>query len=193
MGKLPEVPQHLPRLILKLSQLFSRELVTAEPVASKPETGDKRHHLLLDSVMQVALNPTPLRILRSDEAYARRRQLLEPLLELSRDPNVGNCRRCLRGDGGQQLKISGSIATWLGTKIDSPDQLTGADEINAGWVLLGYFTSHAYRIVEPAAIRFTQPDPDPAGADSATDRCCKPRQELIKFGRLLHRRAEVLE
>jgi hypothetical protein len=33
VGKLSEVAQHFPGLILKLSQLFSGELVTAEPVA----------------------------------------------------------------------------------------------------------------------------------------------------------------
>src|SRR5215217_1731859 len=191
VGKLPEVPEHLSGLSLKLSQLFGGELVTAEPVAGEPEAGDKRHHLLLDPVMQVALNATPLRVLGSNETYPRRRQLLEPLLELSRKPNVGNCRRSLRGDGSQQFKISGSIATWLGAKIDSPDQLACADEVDAGCALVGYFTCHAYGFVEPAAIRFTQPDPHPARTDSVPDGAGESRQQLVELGRLLHCRAEV--
>ena len=62
MREFPEIPEHLPGLILKLSQLVGGELVSTEPVACKPKPSDKCHDLLLDAVMQVALDATTLRV-----------------------------------------------------------------------------------------------------------------------------------
>ena len=97
MGEFPEVPQHLAGLILQIGQLGGGELVTAEPDAGEPKTRDERHDLLLNSVMKVALDPTSLRVLRGNETDPRGGQLVESLLGLSREPNVGHCCRGLRG------------------------------------------------------------------------------------------------
>ena len=87
VGELPEIPKHLAGLVLQIGQLNSGELVTAESVAREPEARDKGHDLLLDPVMQVALDATTLRVLCGDETDARGVQLLEPLLELRREPS----------------------------------------------------------------------------------------------------------
>ena len=138
------------------------ELVAAEPVASEPQTRDERHHLLLDPVMQIALDPTTLRVLRGNETDPRGGQLFESLLELRREPNVGHSCRCLRRHGGQEFKISGGIAARLGTKINSSDQLAGADQIDAGGAVPGHLAGDADRLVEPATIRVAQPDSAPS-------------------------------
>ena len=59
-------------MILKIGELVSGELVAAEPIASEAKTRDEGHHLLLDPVMQVALDATPLRVLGRDETYPGR-------------------------------------------------------------------------------------------------------------------------
>ena len=125
---------------------------------------------------------------------------------MSRESNVGDCCGGLRGHGGQQFKISGGITTWFETKIDSSDLVACADQVDAGGALgcdlslsrtaprlLGHFTCHAYWFVEPATIGIAQPDPYPAGTDSVPDRMRESRQQRVEFGRLLHRRTEVLE
>ena len=80
VGQFPEVPQHLAGLILQLAEFGGGELGTGEPVAGEPKTGDERHDLLLDSVMQVALDPPTLRVLRGDQADPRIGQLVESSL-----------------------------------------------------------------------------------------------------------------
>ena len=170
VGEFPEVPKHLAGLILQIGQLVSGELVTTEPVAGEPKPCDESHDLLLDPVVQVALNPTTLRVLRGNETDARGGQLVESLLELSREPNVGDCRCGLRGHGRQEFKISGGIATRLGAKIDSSDLLARVDQVDAGGAVLAHLAGDAYRLVEPATIRFAQPDPHPARTDSVADR-----------------------
>jgi hypothetical protein len=57
-------------LILQIGELVNSELVTTKPIPGEPKPRDERHDLLLDPVVQVALNPTPLRILRGYEPYA---------------------------------------------------------------------------------------------------------------------------
>jgi hypothetical protein len=72
VGDFPKVPKHLAGLILQLDQLVSGELVSTEPVAGQPQPCDESHNLLLDPIIvQVALNPTSLGVLRGNEADAR--------------------------------------------------------------------------------------------------------------------------
>ena len=93
----------------------------------------------------------------------------------------------------KQFEISGGIATRLWTKINSSDQLARTDQVDAGGALPAHLTGDAWRLIEPATIRFTQPDLHPARADSVADRVRESRQQFVELGRLLHRRAEVLE
>ena len=71
VGKFPEFPEHLAGLILQIGELVRGELIAAEPIAGETKTCDECHHLLLDPVMQVALDPTTLRVLRGNEADPR--------------------------------------------------------------------------------------------------------------------------
>ena len=75
MCELPEVTKHFTRLVLQLGELVRCELITTEPVAGEPKPSDQGHHLLLDAVVQITLDPTPLRVLRGNEAHAGGRQL----------------------------------------------------------------------------------------------------------------------
>ena len=73
----------------------------------------------------------------------------------------------------QEFKISGSIATVLGTKIDSPDQLAGVNQVDAGGAVPRGLAGDAFRLIEPATIRIAQPNPHPAGTDSVADCRCE--------------------
>jgi hypothetical protein len=59
--------------------------------------------------------------------------------------------------------------------------------------LPGRLAGDAYRIVQPATIRVAQPYLYPTRADSVAYRVRESRQQLVEFGRLLHRRAEIRE
>ena len=193
VGEFPEIPKHLARLILQIAELVGGELVPAEPIASESKTRDERHDLLLDPVMQIALDATPLRVLCGNETDPRGGQLVESFLELRREPNVGDGRRCLRRHGGQEFKISGGIATRLWTKINSSNCLADPDQIDAGGAVPRHLPGDADRLIQPATIRIAQSDLDPARTYSVADRVSESRQQLIEFGRLLHGRAKVLE
>jgi hypothetical protein len=71
VGKFPQFPKHLAGLILQIGELVGRELIAAEPIAGQTKSSDECHHFLLDSVMQIALDPTPLRVLRGNETDPR--------------------------------------------------------------------------------------------------------------------------
>jgi hypothetical protein len=128
-----------------------------------------------------------------NEPDPRGGQLVESLLELRREPNIGNRCGRLRGHGRQEFKISVGIVARLGAKINSPDQIAGTGQVDTGSALPGHLAGDAYRIVQPATIRVAQPYLYPTRADSVAYRMCELRQQLVEFGGLLHRRAEVLE
>ena len=70
-----------------------RELAALQPVAGEAEAGDLRDDVLLDAVVQVALEAPALVVLRGDEPLARRGQLLELLGELRGEAHVRDgCR-----------------------------------------------------------------------------------------------------
>jgi hypothetical protein len=188
VGELPEIPKHLAGLVLQIGQLSSGELVTAESVAGEPQPRDERYDLLLNPVMQVSLDTTTLGILGGNKADPRGGQLLEALLELRREPNVGNRRSGLRGHGGQEFEIIGGIATGLGTKVNSSDLLARVNQIDASGAVASHFAGDADRLVEPASVHVKKPDLHPARTDSIANRVRESRQQLVEFGRLLHGR-----
>ena len=81
VGQLPQVGQHLARLVLELHQLERTQLAALEPLAGQPEAGDERHDALLDAVVQVALDASSLLVLRGDEPDPGGAELIELLVE----------------------------------------------------------------------------------------------------------------
>jgi hypothetical protein len=78
--------------------------------ARPPQPGGERNELLLDSVMQVALDPPPLLVLDADQPLAGAAQLLgllldlhQPLSELGLEPEIAKRQRRFARDQRQQL------------------------------------------------------------------------------------------
>jgi hypothetical protein len=65
--------------------------------------------------------------------------------------------------------------------------------VATGSALPGHLAGDAYRTVQPSTVRVAQPYLYPTRADSVAYRMRESRQQLVEFGGLLHRRAEILE
>ena len=75
-----------------------------EPL-EQPELDLERDELLLRSVVEVALDPAALMVLRLDQPAARRPQLLDVGLELRREPDVAEDKARLGGQVLQELVL----------------------------------------------------------------------------------------
>ena len=85
------------------------ELAALQAVAGEPEPRDLRDDVLLDAVVQVALEPAALVVLRGDEPLARGGQLVELLGELRGQAHVGDGCRGLTRDRAQQRALGVAV------------------------------------------------------------------------------------
>ena len=129
-GELAQVGERLAGLVLQLDELFGRELAALQPVAGEAQPGDLRHHVLLDAVVQVALEALALVVLCGDEPLARRGQLVELLGELRGQAHVGDGCRSLAGDRVQQRSLRlAVVAAAARAELDAAERLVAAHEV----------------------------------------------------------------
>ena len=106
------------------------ELAALQPVAREAQPGDLRHDVLLDAVVQVALEALALVVLRGDEPLARRGQLVELLGELGGQAHVGDGCRSLAGDRAQQRALGLAVVPAAArAELDAAERLVAAHEV----------------------------------------------------------------
>ena len=90
----------------------------ADLVAGQAQLHHQRDDLLLDAVVDVALDPAALGVGRGHEAGAGPVEFGQPLGELGGQPHVGDGRGRLAGQGGQQLPVLLVVAVGPGPALD---------------------------------------------------------------------------
>ena len=129
-GELSQVGERLAGLVLQLDELLGGELTALQPIAGEAEPGDLRHHVLLDAVVQVALEALALVVLRGDEPLARNGQLVELLGELGGQSHVGDGCRGLACDRTKQRALDVAVlAAPTRAHLDAPERLVAAHEV----------------------------------------------------------------
>ena len=129
-GELAQVGERLAGLVLQLDELVGGELAALQPVAGEAQPGDLRHHVLLDAVVQVALEALALVVLCGDEPLARGGQLVELLGELRGQAHVGDGCRSLAGDRAQQRALDVAVlAAAARAELDAAERLVAAHEV----------------------------------------------------------------
>ena len=94
------------RLALELADELARlRRVAFDQAVGELELHGERDELLLRAVVDVALEPAPLLVLRGDQSLLRGLQVVQPGLQLLGQPNVAQHESGLRREIGDQLLV----------------------------------------------------------------------------------------
>ena len=122
VGEFPQIGQQFLDVPLQFGEGVLRGALTpADLVAGQPELHHQRDDLLLHTVVDVALDAPPLRILGRDDAGPGSLQLVQSLGEFGRQLHVGDGSRSLPGQGGQQFLVTRFVAAGFRPALDTPE------------------------------------------------------------------------
>ena len=193
-GELAQVGERLAGLVLQLDELLGRELPALQSIAGEAEPGDLRHDVLLDAVVQVALEAPALVVLRGDEPLAGGAQLVELFGELRRQAHVRDGCRGLARDRSQQRPLRVAVlAAAPRPDLDAPEGLVAAHEVARLDRLAGDVTTDPDGHRGERGIRRHQPDPHPRRVEPVADRLGEPREQLARVAGLFELRAELAQ
>ena len=153
-------------------------------VPGQPQVHHQRDDLLLDAVVDVALDPSALGVRRGHQSGAGPVEFGQPLGELGGQPDVRDGGRRLAGERGQQLAVLQVVPVGLGSALDQPDRLRPGGGPRPGHrrraaVLQRHREPGRSGRVAGARLRNPREGhPHPGRAEPASDRVRKPRQQV---------------
>ena len=194
VGELAQVGEGLAGLVLQLGELLGAERAAVEPVAGEAQASHQRDDVLLDAVVQIALDAPALGVLGGDEPQSGGRELLELLGELGVEPHVGDRGRGLSCDRLQKVELGQAVvAVAARPQLDAAEPGVAERQVLTGHGLPGHRARHPDRWVRPAAVGADQPDAHPRGVEPVADTVGQAGEDLVELDRLLEPRAQLGE
>ena len=141
LREVAEVVERDARLVLKLGQGDACPVgVASELVAGQSQAGDQGDQLLLDPIVDVALDPPALGLLRVDDPRPRRGELVgldpnlvDPRRELGCERGVVDGQGSLTGQGLEQGAVLIAVVAFKpGAALDHADRLLRAGDLERG-------------------------------------------------------------